>query len=249
LPRSSPHYDPLALRVPWLHIEPTRNQPEGPSLFDQAAHSDRYWLRVGAFGHADFTSYALVEGRGEVAGYWAAVTPDRVATHRIAVDYVRHFFAAYLNASDVGLALLDQALRGPLPDAGMTLDHRAPTSAPIGYDELVRKIIEGGADEAVAELRSLAATAPAHPMLTEFNLWRLCVSLLETWGLAEQTLPLAKLMLELYPSSVNGKVQLAEAEIMLKNYPAAISAYEQLQTQFPSEPAIKTRLNWLRSQR
>ena len=62
-------------------------------------------------------------------------------------------------------------------------------------------------------------------------------------------LPLAEFMLELYPSSVNGKVQLAEAEIMLKNYPAAIRAYEQLQTQFPSEPAIKARLDWLRSQR
>jgi len=252
LPRSSPHYDPLALRVPWLHAAGRADQPRSPeakSLFDEAAHSDRYWLRVGALGHADFTSYALVEGRGEVAGYWAAVTPDRVATHRIVVDYVRHFFAAYLSSSDVSMTLLDQALRAPLPDAGMTLAHRAPVAAPIGYDELVRKVIEGKADEAVVELRTLAATATAHPMLSEFNLGRLCVSLLQTWELAEQTLPLVEYMLELYPTSVNGRVLLGEAQTALENYPAAIAVYEQLLTQFPGEPQITSRLEQLRNRR
>lgn len=252
LPRSSPHYDALALRVPWLHAEPRRDEPPrapgATSLFDEAIHSDRYWLRIDALGHADFTSYALVEGRGEVMGYWEAVTPARVAAHRVVMDYVRHFLAAHLTASEASFALLDRALRGPLPD-GMTLEHRAPSSAPIGYDELVRKLIEGQADEAVAELRTLRGMAPEHPLLTEFNLWRLCVSLLETWALAEQALPLAEYTLELYPMSVNAKVQLAEAQIALENYPAAVAVYEQLLTLFPGEPAIVTRLEWLRSQR
>ncbi len=173
LPRSSPHFDALALRAPWLHAAGRADQPPSPeakSLFDEAVHAERYWLRIESLGHADYTSYALVEGRGEVAGYWAAVTPARAATHRAVMEYVRHFFAAHLTASEVSLALLDQALRGPLPDAGMTLEHRAPSSAPIGYDELVRKVVEGRADEAVAELRTLHATAPEHPLLTEFNL-------------------------------------------------------------------------------
>src|SRR5690606_9714142 len=45
LPRSAPHYDPFALRVPWLHgmgnLDP--NQPadsENESLFDQAVYSN-----------------------------------------------------------------------------------------------------------------------------------------------------------------------------------------------------------------
>jgi hypothetical protein len=249
IPRSSPHYDPLALRVPWLHVEPTRNQPDGTPLFDEAVHADRYWLKVGQFGHADFTSYALVEGRGEVVGYWAAVTPDRVATHRIVMDYVRHFFAAHLNASDVSMALFDQALRGPLPEASMTLDHRAPVAAPIGFEELVRNVVEGDGEEAVVELRALAATTPPHPMLTEFNLGRLCVSLLQTWELPEQTLPLLEYMLELYPTSVNGKLLMAEAQAALENYPAAIALYEQLLAQFPAEPQITSRLAQLRSSR
>jgi len=253
LPRSSPHYDPLALRVPWLHAASPRNEPPptpgATSLFDEAVHSDRYWLRVDALGHADFTSYALVEGRGEVGGYWAAVTPARIAAHRTLVEYVRHFLSAHLNANEVSLALFDQALRGPLPDAGMTLEHRAPSTAPIGYDELVREVIGGQADEAIAELRSLSAKSPEHPLLTEFNLERLCFSLLHTWGLAEQALPVVELVLELYPTSVNAKVLRAEAETVLGNYPAAIAVYEQLLTQFPGEPAIVARLEWLRSQR
>ena len=68
LPRSSPHYDELRTA---RSLAARRQQADGPapagtqSLFEEAIHSDRYWLRVAALGHADFTSYALVEGRGE----------------------------------------------------------------------------------------------------------------------------------------------------------------------------------------
>jgi hypothetical protein len=123
LRRSSPHYDPLALRVPWLHAARAADQPptEGaPSLFDEAVHSERYWLRVQNLGHADYTSYGLVEGRGEAPGYWSAVTPARTATHRVVAEYVLHFFAADLAASDVSMALLDQARQAMPPESGST---------------------------------------------------------------------------------------------------------------------------------
>jgi dienelactone hydrolase len=253
LPRSSPHYDALALRVPWLHAA---NQADGPprgdgstSLFDEAVHSDRYWLRVGALDHADFTSFALVESRGEVPGYWAAVTPARAAAHRVVADYVRHFFAAYLNADAVSTTLLDQALREALPDASMTLEHRPATRAPIGYDELVQKLVGGRTDEAMAALRSLAASAPDDALLTETSLGRLCISLLFSWNLPEQALPLAELSLELYPSSGGAKGLLAETHVALADYPAAIAAYEELLEQFPGEAYFATRLEWLRGQR
>ena len=76
LPRSSPHYDPHALRVPWLHAASRADGPPrtdgAKSLFDEAVHSERYWLRIRDLGHADFTSYGLVEDRGEAAGSWSA---------------------------------------------------------------------------------------------------------------------------------------------------------------------------------
>jgi hypothetical protein len=215
LPRSSPHYDPLALRVPWLHAA---SRADGPprtdgarSLFDEAVHSERYWLRIQDLGHADFTSYALVEDRGEVAGYWSAATPAGRATHGAVAEYVLHFFGAYLAASDVSMALLDQAREALPPNAGMTLEQRPATPAPINYDEVIRKIVSGRADEAVTDLRKLAAESPEDPLLSEFNLARLCVSLLYTWDLAEQTVPLAEFAVERYPASPRAQAMLAAA--------------------------------------
>lgn len=212
LPRSAPHYDPLALRVPWLHAARAADQPptEGaPSLFDEAVYSERYWLRIQNSGHADYTSYALVEDRGEVAGYWSAATPARGAAYRAVTEYVLHFFGAYLAGSEVSMALLDQAREALPTDAGMTLEQRPATPAPITYDEVVRKVVSGQANDAVDGLRALAAQSPDDPMLSEFNLGRLCVSLLFTWDLAEQTLPLAEFFVERYPESANAKAMLA----------------------------------------
>ena len=91
----------------------------------------------------------------------------------------------------MSLSLLDQALRQPLRDGSMTLEFKSATKPPIGYDELVRRVISGDGAGAAAELRLLAAETPSHPLLAESSLARLCVSLLYTWNLAEQTLPLA----------------------------------------------------------
>jgi dienelactone hydrolase len=253
LPRSSPSYDALALRVPWLHAA---NRGDGPppaadpkSLFDEAVHSDRSWLRTPSLGHADFTSYALVEGRGAAASYWEPATPLRAAGHRALAQYVEHFFAAHLRANAASAAFLAQDARTAFPDAGMTIEHRAPTAAPITFDEAVQKIVHGRAGEATDELRTLAAASPNDPLLTEFNLVRLCVSLLYTWNLAKETLPLAELTLERYPTSPNAKTLVGETQAMLGNYAAAIALYEELLVQFPGNAGIQARLEALRSRR
>jgi dienelactone hydrolase len=252
LPRSSTSYDPLALHVPWLHIAHPRNDQVAPGaqakpLFDEAVHSDRYWLKTVALGHADYTTYALVEDRGAAANYWEPVTPARAAAHRVVADYVLQFFSAQLNSGNV--TFFERDVRQDLADPGATLEHRAAAAAPIGYDELVRKIVGGEAGEAIAELRSLAAATPNHTLLTEFNLGRLCTSLLFTWNLAEQTLPLIEFMSELYPSSPNAKMMLGETKAALGNTPAAIAAYEQLLERFPGNPGVQSRLEELRRQR
>jgi dienelactone hydrolase len=255
LPRSSPHYDPAALRVPWLHAAQPRNDAPPPgssateSLFDTAVHAERYLLHNEVMGHADFTSYALVEGRNAVDGYWGAATPERAAAHRIVAAYVRHFFAAHLSANAAGAAFLEQDVGHAFPSAGMTLEHRSATQGSIDYDELVRMIVNGQTDGAVRELRALAASAPDHSLLTESSLQRLCVSLLYTWNLAAQTLPLIEFSLELYPSSGGGRALLGDAQAQLENYPAAIAAYEDLLRQFPGDPGLEARLEWLRKQR
>jgi dienelactone hydrolase len=252
LPRASTHYDALALRVPWLHIANPRNDqlPSGAGakpLFEEAVHSDRYWLKTVALGHADYTSYALVEGRGAAANYWEPVTPARTAAHRAVADYVLQFFTAQLKAGST--VFLERDVRQVLGDTSATLEHRSAAAAPVGYDELVRKIVGGQADEAITELRLLATTAPNDALLTEFNLGRLCTSLLFTWNLAEQILPLVEFTLERYPSSPNAKMMLGEAEAILGNTPAAIAAFEQLLERFPGNPAIQSRIEELRKRR
>ncbi len=219
-PRSSPHFDALALRIPWLHAGNSNNdpphEPDAASLYDQALFADRYWLRADAMDHADFTSYGLVEGRQAAPGYWSALTPANQATHRDVAEYVRHFFDAHLNTSDASIALLDRALIGPLPNAGIALAFRPAAPAPISYDELVRKLVDGD-PAAIVELRALAEVAPEHRLLAEDNLARLWVGLLFTWGLAEQALPLAEFAVERYPGSAN-------AEAMLRATQAAIES-------------------------
>jgi tetratricopeptide (TPR) repeat protein len=251
LPRSSPHYDPLALRVPWLHAGVERNQQavaaNAKSLHDEAVHADRYWLRVFGMGHEDFTSYGLVAGRGAAAGYWGPASRERAAQHRAITEYVWHFLNAHMNGSDVSMALLDQALRDLPPDAGLTLEFRAAAPAAIDYDTLVRKLIDGRGDEAIAELRSLAASSPSDALLTQTSLGRLCISLLYTWNLAEQALPLAELSLELYPTSGGAKSLLADTHAALGNYRAAIALYEDLVAQFPDAPGLRSQLEALRN--
>ena len=167
------------------------------------------------------------------------MTPARAAAHRAVAEYVRHFFDAHLNANAVSIAPSStKPLREPLPgrrhDARASRGRRRRRSATTSS---FSKLISGRGDEAIAELAAAGRELdPAHPLLTEVSLGRLCVSLLYTWNLAEQTLPLVEFSLELYPSSGGGKALLAETHaIALRNYPAAIAAYEEvLDAAFPA---------------
>ncbi len=253
LPRSSPHYDARALRVPWLHAAVQRNEQapggDATSLYDEAVHADRYWLRVEGLGHADFTSYALVEGRGEAAGYWGPVTPARAAGHRAIVEYVRHFFAAHLTASDVSSALLDQALRQPLPETGMTLEHRA---ASPDRSATTKSSARSSAAKVTKRSPSFGCWPPANrsTRCSPSSTWAVSASVCCTRGISQsRRLPLVELGAELYPSSPGGKVMLGETYAMLGNYPAAIAAYEEVLELLPGNPEITALIERLRSQR
>jgi hypothetical protein len=176
LPRSSPHYDPLALRIPWLHAASRADGPPrtdgAKSLFDEAVHSERYWLRIADLGHADFTSYALVEGRGEVTGYWSAATPAYRAMHRAVAEYVLHFFGAYLAGSEVSMALLDQARLAMPADAGMTLAQRPAIPASIAKAMLGETHVAlRDCPAAIAAYEGALALVPGNPQLTARLEW------------------------------------------------------------------------------
>jgi tetratricopeptide (TPR) repeat protein len=250
LPRRSPGYDPAALRIPWLHATPPRGvrppSPAADSLVDTAIYSERYLLVTAGMGHVDFTSYALVEDRRAMTGYWPE--PGAVAGvegHKAVARHVLRFFAAYLSNDAASREALSAAPE--VSGARMTLEHRAAAPAPIGYDELVSEVVAGRAADAVAQLRAAAATAPNHLLLEQLYLQRLAQTLLFTWGLGEEALPVIELLIERYPESVSGRFLLGEAHVLRGDHAAAIAAYERILEEFPGDAGAKARLESLRS--
>jgi pimeloyl-ACP methyl ester carboxylesterase len=253
LPSSSPHYDPLALRVPWLHannaqlsMPPPGSSPED-SLFARAIHSNRYLLLSEGMGHVDFTSYALIEDRSPMFNYWQAATPEGATGNRALSEYVYHFFAAFLTQNAESLAFIAKDPGESLSGADMTIEHRAAVPTPIGYDELVSELVNGRTEDAIEDLRSLAAVEPDHLLLDQFYLERLSHSLLNTWGLAEEAVALLEFAVERYPDSVNARVLLGEGQIQLENYAAAIDVYDEVVDRYPDNAWGKFRRDWLRS--
>jgi len=252
LPKNAADYDPQALRVPWLHTAPRflATQPSGSnakSLFEAAAYSERFLLIVDGIAHADFTSYALVGGRSALPLYWAAATPGDSERQRAVSQYVFNFFAAFLTQDRAGRAFLSRAPDQSVPGPNMTLEHRSAARASISYDEFVKEVITGRADEAIRELRAAAAVEPNHLLLREPYLDRLVVSLTLTWGLVKETIPVLEFWVERYPSSPRPQVILAESHILLGDNRSAIDLYGRYLEQFPNDSNARSRLESLRS--
>jgi dienelactone hydrolase len=252
LPRIAHAYDPLALRVPWFHADRAQNAAPAPdskaqeSLFAAATRADRYLLLIQDMEHFDFTSDALIAGQGAMPGYWTPATPARAASSRLIERYLGSFFAAVLAQDEDARAFLARPPEQSVPGRPVTLEQRAAAPASITYEEVVVAVVEGRADEAIRELRALATVEPDHFMLQENNLSRLSVSLLFTWGLGRETVPLVEFMLERYPSPGTQRL-LAEAHILAEDYPAAIEILSRFVEQYPNAAGARAQLEALRS--
>jgi hypothetical protein len=252
IPGASPDYDPLALRVPWLHSVPAawltqRPDSQVESLFETAVHSERYLLLTEGMRHADYTSYALIEGRSAIRRYWEEAEPEAVEGHKTVSRYIANFFAAYLMQDPEGLAFLSRATQQTTAGSTAILEHRPAARASITYEEFVQAVLAGQADHAIDEVRSLRETEPGHILLNESYLERLVWSLSNTWGLAEEAMPVIRFRAELYPSSVRAQWMLAEGYIGVGDYPAAIEVYSNLLEQNPDDSWSRSRLEWLRN--
>jgi dienelactone hydrolase len=251
LPQASPSYDAAALRVPWLHAAQPQlvARPQDPgvkSLFDTAAHSNRYLLVTEGMGHVDFTSYGLIGGRRPMPGYWGDSAPDGARRQGIVADYLTHFFDAFLRADAASVAWLDRDPKVAFPDAQMTLEHRTAIPPSISYDELVREIVRGNTEAAIGRLRAVDETEAARAALDQVHLERLAFSLLYTWGLAKETLPLLAFTRERYPASAQVRAMLVDANVQIGNYAAAIDILSAFLQQNPNSPGVRARLEEIR---
>lgn len=248
---ASPHFHPLALRIPWLHSQSVEWGPlAAESLFETAIYSERYLLLTKGMGHADYTSYALIENRKKMGEYPAA-TPEALEGYKALCYYVYNFFAAYLTRDSESLAFLSKHSKESIPGSTMTLEHRPAKPASITYAEFVQAVIAGQADQAIKEVRALQETEPNHILLKETYLGRIVASLGITWGFDKEVVPVINFWTELYPSSFSAQRMLAEGYIDVGDYPAAIEVYNGLLEQNPENiytSYIKSRLEWLHSQ-
>jgi len=251
LPQASPGYDPLALAVPWLHAAPLRpvERPQDSSvksLFDTALNSNRYLLVTEGMSHDAFTSYALIAGRHAMPAYWGEPASDSPRRYHIVAEYVANFFGAFLRQDSASLAWLARDPRDEFPDAHMTLEHRAAAPPALGYDDLVRMILDGNGEAAVERLRSANNAELSRIGLDQSHLERLAVSLVYTWGLAKESVPLLLYTAERYPASVQAQAILVDCYVTLENYAGAVDVLTKLIEQYPNNPGARTRLEQVR---
>jgi predicted Zn-dependent protease len=197
-------------------------------------------------GHVDFTTYGLIGGRRAMPGYWGDPAPDSPRRQGIVADYLTHFFDAFLRADAASLAWLDRDPKVAFPDAQMTIEHRAAIAPSISYDELVREIVRGDAQAAIGRLRAVDEADAGRAALDQVHLERLAFSLLYTWGLAKETLPLLAFTVERYPASVQGRSMLVDANVQLGNYTAAIEILSAVLQRNPNNPGVRARLDEIR---
>lgn len=251
LPRIAHGYDPLALRVPWFHADRAQNAAPSPStaqesLFAQATRADRYLLLIENMDHFDFTSDALVAGPDAMPGYWPARTPARAASSDTVARYVHAFFAAALAQDAESRAFLGKTPEDSIPGRKVTIEHRTAAPASITYEEFIAAVVAGRAEDALRELRSVSVSEPNHFMLQQANLDRAIRSLLLTWALGRETLPVIEFLAERYPSA-GAQQYLVEAYVLAGDYAAAIAVLERFVEQNPNAAAARARLEALRN--
>ena len=89
--------------------------------------SERYHLEIDDLNHVDSTSYALVEGRKAMAGYWPAWEAGGVDRHTIFSRHVSEFFTAFLLNSPESLAFLSHTTQQAMEESGLAMEYRSAT--------------------------------------------------------------------------------------------------------------------------
>ncbi len=181
-------------------------------------------------------------------GGYAAAGPATIEGYEAVSKYVFNFFAAVLLQNPKSVEFLSQEPNESIPGSTLTLEHRSATPSSITYEEFVQAVVAGQAEHAISEIRALLESEPEHILLKETYLQRLAWSLIGTWGLTEQAMPVIKFTAELYPKSVHTQWMLAEGHKDVGDYAAAIEAYSKLLEKDSDNDYIKSQLEWLKNQ-
>jgi tetratricopeptide (TPR) repeat protein len=214
-------------------------------LFDAAVHSDRYLLLTDGMGHADFNSYALIDDRDPVIGYWGPRSGGERERYEALVGYLVSFFDAYLNR-DLGARVL--LVRDPeqvAPGLGFTLERRAPTPPRPTYSDFLNSLLTGKTDEAKRMARDLCDREPDHPLLRGPVVNRLGYHLLASWELYDEAIAVFELNVEWEPETPNVHDSLGEAHMLAGNRGLAIAGFAKVLELDPENERAKRMLESL----
>ena len=248
IPASSPHYDPARFRIPWLHATRASavSDPDASgSLFESAVHAERWLVLVEGMLHRDFTSFALIEGKRPVTGYWPEALDERAGRHAAVAALVLRFFRAFL-AEDEGAH--DDLLADPaeiVGDLPLTVTHRRAQSAPPTVGDFVNAVFAHGGDRAVALVRAAHAEHPDCELVREATLNRLGYQFLYFWGHADVAVRTFEITGELYPDSANAHDSLGEGYFFRGDRERAAASYERALALDPASESAKTMLRRL----
>lgn len=216
IPFTSPHFDPALLRCPWLHATQKRfGAPppghEGTDLFRDAVHSERYLLLVDGAGHADFTSYALLEDRQPMPAYWGPRRGGEKQRYEAVCRYLTRFFQAYLQGNQQGRGFLAADPEQRFPGLALTMERRAARPGGATYSDFLNALLVGDIAAARAAAGSIREQRPDGPLHDEVVLNRLGYHLMFSWQLMDEAIEVFRLNTELHPGSWNTWDSLAEA--------------------------------------
>jgi dienelactone hydrolase len=216
IPHTSPYWDPEMLRIPWLHGTSDRfaTAPqgyEGPNLFEDARHAERFLLRTEGMGHADYTSYALVEERDPIPLYWGPRQGGEKERYEAVVRYVTSFFKAFVEENPIGLHVMHQEPEAVFPGLGFKLDRKAALPVHPVYSDFLNALMARDPDRALEIAADLREHRPDSPIHEERVLNRLGYHMLMSWDLPGESIVVFRINTEIHPQSANVWDSLGEA--------------------------------------
>jgi pimeloyl-ACP methyl ester carboxylesterase len=251
IPTSSPHHDPALLRSPWLHaVRRNLAAPRGeetPSLFETAIHADRYLVLLDGLDHVDFTSYALIEDRNPVMGYWPPPKDGERSRYEAVCLYLSRFFAAYLADDRESRGFLARDPEETVPKTSLTIEHH-PAAPPQPTDsEFLNALLAGNTDDAT-EMAHGIRKGPGSALLQEPALDRLGYHLLLAWELADAAIAVFKLNVELNPQSAHAHESLGRGYMLSGDEESAIRSFKKVLDLDPDDEGAKRTLERLEHQ-
>ena len=234
LPVIMPDYRVERFDIPWMHMvsrrhfDLTRGDGSIPSLFDRKTTSDNYLLIFDEAQHADFTSYAMIDGMHPVPTYWGPFQGDPSKRYSAVCRYARCFFDTYLNHDAESLRLLKASSEEIAP--GVAIDvhmKRGDERAFLSADYWLESIFTDGIEKAVQTAKQHHETGASAFLFDERILNQLGYKFLYNWVDLEKAVEIFRLNVYIHPESSNVYDSLGEAFLAQGDRAMAIENYKK----------------------